>query len=179
MTQKQINWNLSELFSGPDDPKINQTITQTRKLANKFEKTYKGKIVNLNPTQLLSCLKDIEEFQSILSNISLYSSLCFAANMTLPQNQTLYDKICKLKACLGKQLAFFGIELANLLKKNPQIINEHALRNYQHRLERVYRDAEHNLSEVEEQIIIEKDQFGENTTPQCTPAKSATTPNNK
>ncbi len=160
MTQKQISWILSELFSGPDDPKINQTITQTRKLANKFEKIYKGKIVNLNSTQLLSCLKDIEEFQSILSNISLYSSLCFAANMTLPQNQTLYDKICKLKACLGKQLAFFGIELANLLKKNPQIINEPALRNYQHRLERVYRDAKHNLSEVEEQIIIEKDQFG-------------------
>jgi len=102
----------------------------------------------------------MEAFQTKLSDISLYSSLCFAAKMTVPQNQTLYDKMNKLKATLGKQLAFFGIELGNLLKNNPKIITEPALQNYRHRLERVYRDAKHNLSEVEEQVIIEKDQFG-------------------
>ena len=129
-------------------------------MANKLEKTYKGKITNLKANQLLGCLKDMEAFQTKLSDISLYSSLCFAANMTITQNQTLYDKMNKLKATLGKQLAFFEIELGNLLKNNPKIITEPALQNYKHRLERVYRDAKHNLSEVEEQVIIEKDQFG-------------------
>ncbi|MFZ7136906.1 MAG: M3 family oligoendopeptidase [archaeon] len=160
MTQQQISWNLSELFSSPDDPKINQTITKATQLANNFEKNYKGKISRMSPDQLLGCLKDMEEFQIKLSNIGLYSSLCFAANMTMPQNQTLYDNVSKLDACLEKQLAFFGIELANLLKNNPEIITEPVLQNYKHMLERVYRDARHNLSEVEEQVIIEKDQFG-------------------
>jgi oligoendopeptidase F len=160
LTQQQISWNLSELFSSPDDPKITQTITKATQLANNFEKNYKGKISRMSPDQLLGCLKDMEEFQIKLSNIGLYSSLCFAANMTMPQNQTLYDNVSKLDACLEKQLAFFGIELANLLKNNPEIITEPVLQNYKHMLERVYRDARHNLSEVEEQVIIEKDQFG-------------------
>jgi len=162
LTAKQISWDLSELFPNTNDPKISQTITQTKEMANNFEKTYRGEIANLNVDQLLGCLKTLEEFKLKLIDVSLYSSLCFAANMTVPQNQSLYDKVSKLKATLGKQLAFFEIELGNLLKNNPQIITDPKLDNYKHMLERVYRDVKHQLSEVEEQLIIEKDQFGVN-----------------
>jgi oligoendopeptidase F len=131
-------------------------------MANNFEKTYRGKIANLNPDGLLDCLKTMEAFKTKFGDVSLYSSLCFAANMTLPQSQSLYDRVSKLKAALNKQLAFFGLELGNLLKNNPKIITEPKLQNYKHMLERVYRDVKHQLSEVEEQLIIEKDQFGVN-----------------
>ena len=48
------------------------------------------------------------------------------------------------------------------MKRKPQIIQEPVLANYRHVLERLYRRIEHELSEVEEQLIIEKDQFGVN-----------------
>ncbi len=162
MTGQQIVWDLSGLFLSTDDPKINKAITESKMLAEKFEKTYRGKIVNLNADSLLECLKDLEAFKVKFSDVSLYASLCFAANMTLPQTQSLYDKISKLKAVLGKQYAFFEIELGNLLKNNQQIIMEPVLQNYRHMLELVYRGVKHQLSEVEEQLIIEKDQFGVN-----------------
>ncbi|WNZ29658.1 MAG: hypothetical protein IAX21_01950 [Candidatus Bathyarchaeota archaeon] len=162
MTGQQISWNLNELFSSQDDPKISQAIIKATQLASQFEKTYRGKIVNLNTEGLLECLKSIEFFKIKFSDLSLYSSLCFAANMTLPPNQSLYDRISKLKATLNKQLAFFGIELGKLLESNPKIITDPKLQNYKHMLERVYRDVKHQLSEIEEQIIIEKDQFGVN-----------------
>jgi len=162
LTAKQISWDLSELFSSMDDPKIDQTITRTKEIATNFEKTYRTKITDFTVDQLLSCLKTLEEFKLKLIDVSLYSSLSFAANMTVTQNQSLYDKVSKLKADLGKQLAFFEIELGTLLKNKPQIITDPKLGNYKHMLERVYRDVKHQLSEVEEQLIIEKDQFGVN-----------------
>jgi oligoendopeptidase F len=157
---EQIMWDLSELFSSINDPKINQVISEAKALANKFEMTYRGKIVDLDVKGLLQCIKSLEVFEAKFSDITLFSSLSFSANMSLPQTQSLHDKVNKLIAAIRKQLAFYQLEIGNLLKCNPQIIREPTLINYRHMLERVYRDVEHQLSEVEEQLIIEKDQFG-------------------
>ena len=50
----------------------------------------------------------------------------------------------------------------HLLKLNRKLSKSPALANYKHMLERVLLRVEHQLSEVEEQLIIEKDQFGVN-----------------
>ena len=110
----------------------------------------------------MQCFIDVESFEAKFSDLTLYSSLFFAADMTQPQAQSLNDKVDKLSANISKQLAFYSLELGVLVKSKPQIIYETALANYKHMLERVYRRVEHQLSEVEEQLIIEKDQFGVN-----------------
>ncbi|XHH10376.1 MAG: M3 family oligoendopeptidase [Candidatus Bathyarchaeia archaeon] len=158
----QQTWDLSELFSGINDPKIGQTITQATEMATAFEKKYRGKIGSLTPEGLLKCLNEIEEFNRRFSDVGLYSGLAFAANMTLPETQALNDKINKLEAQISKQLAFYRLELGALLKSKPEFISDPVLTNYRHMLERVHRRVEHQLSEVEEQLIIEKDQFGVN-----------------
>jgi oligoendopeptidase F len=157
-----ITWNLTELFSSITDPKIDQAIVEATALADQFEKKYRGKITSLSAEGLLQCLLDVEAFESKFSDIALFSSLSFAADMTQPQAQALNDKVDKLSATIGKQLTFYSLELGALVKSRPQIINELTLANYKHSLERVHRRVKHQLSEVEEQIIIEKDQFGVN-----------------
>lgn len=157
-----ITWNLTELFSSITDPKIDQAIVEATALADQFEKKYRGKITSLSAEGLLQCLLDVEAFESKFSDIALFSSLSFAADMTQPQAQALNDKVDKLSATIGKQLTFYSLELGALVKSRPQIINELTLANYKHSLERVHRRVKHLLSEVEEQIIIEKDQFGVN-----------------
>ncbi|MEJ2271386.1 MAG: M3 family metallopeptidase, partial [Candidatus Bathyarchaeota archaeon] len=129
-------------------------------MANNFERAYKGKIANFTAKELLTCIKIYEKFETKFSDIALYSSLSFAANMTLHQTQSLYDKVKKLKALIGKQLTFFELELGKVLKRNTQLVSDPILDNYSHMLERIYRDVKHQLSEIEEQLIIEKDQFG-------------------
>ena len=80
--------------------------------------------------------------------------------MTLPETQKLYDRVSKFEAELGKKLAFFSLELGALVKARPELIAEPVLSNYRHMLERVQKRVIHQLSEAEEQLIIEKDQFG-------------------
>ncbi len=104
----------------------------------------------------------MEAFDVKFGDVTLYASLSFSANMTLPQTQALHDRMDKLEAKIAKQLAFYSLELGKLVKNNPKIIEEPVLANYKHMLERAQRRVEHQLSEVEEQLIIEKDQFGVN-----------------
>jgi oligoendopeptidase F len=157
---EEILWDLTEIFPNINDPSIQEAITHTSKSAEIFQVKYRNQIHNLPTPDLLSCLKEFENSIEKIQEISLYASLAFAANMTLPETQKLYDNVSKLESELGKTLAFFDLELGNLLRQKPEIILEPALENYRHFLERVQRRVQHQLSETEEQLIIEKDQFG-------------------
>jgi len=158
--EHEITWNLAELFPSVKDPTVENAINDAKTLADAFEKVYRGKIAALSPSQLSGCLRELEAFDVKLGDVSLFAGLSFAADMTAPDVQALYDRVSKFEAALGKQLAFFSLELGALVKDKPEVIGDPALANYRHMLERVQRRVAHQLSEVEEQLIIEKDQFG-------------------
>lgn len=160
MSTQQISWDLTELFPSVTDPSVEKALNEAKVFADRFEKDYRGKISQLNPDGLLRCLRELEDFEVKTGNVSLFAGLSFAANMTVPETQALYDRVSKQEAQLGKQTAFFPLELGALVKAKPEVITEPTLANYRHMLERVLRRVPHQLSEVEEQIIIEKDQFG-------------------
>jgi len=160
MSHPEVTWNLTELCSCTTDPKIDKMLAEAKAAADIFEKKYRDKITALSQTELLDCFREIEAFDLKIGDVSLYAGLSFAANMTLPETQALNDKVEKTETQIGKQLAFYSIELGKLLKNKPELINDPLLINYKHMLERSLRRVEHQLSEVEEQLIIEKDQFG-------------------
>ncbi len=162
VSAQQVTWNLTELFPSITSPKIEEAITQATAEANEFERKYRGKISDLTPKGLLGCFREVEAFEAKFGNVALYSSLTFAADMTQPQAQALNDRVDKLNAKISKQLAFYSLELGKAIKANPKLIDDPTLANYRHMLQRVLRRVEHQLSEVEEQLIIEKDQFGVN-----------------
>jgi oligoendopeptidase F len=160
LTNQESEWNLSELFYSTDDPKIDQAIKETTTLVNTFDRTYRGKIATLDDSGLIVLLRSLDGFKVKFNDITLYSNLSFSANMTLPKTQALNNRVKQLKAAFRKQLAFYPLELGTLLKNNPAIIQEPTLSNYRCMLKRLYRRVKHQLSEVEEQIIIDKDLFG-------------------
>jgi oligoendopeptidase F len=160
MAKREIVWDLSEMFPSTIDPSVQKAIDDLRKMAESFASRYQGKIMGLSAKELLKCIEDFEEILAKLDHIGLFAYLSFMANMTLPDTQLINDKVNKMKAELDKSLAFFDIEAGNLVQKNPEIIHEPTLQRYSHFLERLRRGNPHQLSEVEEKLIIEKDQFG-------------------
>jgi oligoendopeptidase F len=160
LTKTDIAWDLSEIFPSAKDPSVRKAIDNLGRMAEHFAKKYRGKIAKLSGERLAECIREFEAFQAKLADVITFSDLSFAANMTLPETQSLHDKTMKMDAELGKMLAFFELETGALVTKNPKLISEKALANYKHALERLKSSAEHFLSEVEEQLIIEKDQYG-------------------
>lgn len=160
LARSGVAWDLSEIFPTTTDPSIQRTIDDLVAMVNAFVKKYKGKIRVLSAPGFLECIGQYEVCQTKLRDLSVFATLSFAANMTLPDTESLNDKATKIEAKLGKMLAFFELELGGLVSKKTRIITDPALATYRHALERVKRQVAHQLSEVEEQLIIEKDQFG-------------------
>lgn len=158
--KREIAWDLSEIFPSVTDPSVQKAMNDVAEMAEKIASKYRGKIKDFTAKELLECLQEFEAYYAKLQEILLFSRLSFAANMTLPENQALYDKAMKLQAKLGKMLAFFELEVGELVYKKPELISDPVLANYKHALERLRRKVPHQLSETEEKLIIEKDQFG-------------------
>jgi oligoendopeptidase F len=156
----EIVWDLSEMFPSITDPSIQKTIDGLIKTAEDFSTKYQGKIIGLSSIELLKCIEEFEAYHAKLCEINSFAALLFAANMTLPDTQSLDGKMKKTKVKLDKVMAFFKIEMANLVYQKPGIIHEPILQNYRHFLERLKVGVPHQLSESEEELIIEKDQFG-------------------
>jgi oligoendopeptidase F len=162
MTEKEIKWDFSEMFSGYNDPKIQEMMQSLSKEADQYVTEYKGKIgtKNFNAEDLNTLFKKLEDFSARADKLQLFSVNSFNANMTLPETQALNNNYREFQAQISKKLAFIDIEVGRYVYENKEIISNPTLTNYKHHLETTYREFPHLLSEIEEQIIIEKDQHG-------------------
>ncbi len=156
------SWDLTELFPGPNHPKIAEAQKNLEELADNLVVKYKGQIYvpNFSANDLLNLIQEEEIFNAELSELRSFSELSFAANMTLQENQELNSKITSFLTDLKKKVAFISLEIGKYVFEHQNLIQNPVLSNYKHYLERILRLFPHQLSEIEEQLILEKDQFG-------------------
>ena len=162
MTEKEIVWDLSVLFSDLNDPNIFKTMGSFESEADQFVNDYKGKIdsEDFNADNLNELLKKLEEFWANVEDLDLFCVHSFNANMTFPETQALHNKFEEFITQIFKKLAFFDLEIGKLVFENDRLISHPTLSNYKHYLEKVHRVYPYTLSEIEEQLILEKDQYG-------------------
>ncbi|UYP46683.1 hypothetical protein NEF87_002968 [Candidatus Lokiarchaeum ossiferum] len=162
--QEEIAWDFSEIFPNIKSPQIDETITALQNEANLLVETYKGKIAGseFSANRVKELFEKEESFLETLSELVAYASLSFYAEMTSEEVQSLFNRVNAFQTNINKQLAFLSLEVGTLLLMTPDLIKDPLLSNYQHHMERIHRNHAHKLSEVEEQIMLEKDEFGVN-----------------
>jgi oligoendopeptidase F len=162
MSNTEITWDFSELYTKIDDPKITSDMEALMKKADDFEKKYHGKIKepNFTASDLLHLFEEIEQFYIDKEELGLFAHNTFNANMTLPENKALMNKFENFDTTTSKKIAFLDLEIAKFVYENPELIENEILKEYSHYLKTLKREYPHKLSEVEEQVILEKDQFG-------------------
>ncbi len=162
MEKEEIAWDLTEMFSSPKDSKIDGKIEKIRKTAEKFVEECKGEIdkEGFGPQKIKKLLETLEEIKIPLERVETFGYLSFSANMTVPENQRLYNRTKEMGAELNKKLAFVDLELGKRIDSEKDLVEDPVLEAYRHYLEKLKREVPHQLSETEEQLIIEKDQYG-------------------
>ncbi len=162
MKENEIVWNLSEIFSGPDDPRISNSMETLQKQVDDFVATYKGRInaATFSADDLYELFKKQEKFYADIDDLTIYSHLSYDANMTIPELEALKKKVDDFITNTSKTLAFFTLEIGKLVHNKKELIDNPILKDYKHYLEKIRRNVPHLLSEIEEQLILEKDQFG-------------------
>jgi oligoendopeptidase F len=162
MTENEIAWDLSEIFSNHTDPRISKNMNALQKQVDDFVLKYKGKInaATFSAQQLCELFEKQEEFDANIDELNTYAHLNYDANMTIPEAEALKKKVDDFITETSKTLAFFELEIGKLVNEKNELINDPILKDYKHYLEKIQRNVPHLLSEVEEQLILEKDQYG-------------------
>src|SRR4051812_12332658 len=83
----KVRWDLGALFSGVDDPKIEQTWARQMAAAEAFEAKYRGEIESkdLTATTLAAALKEIEGIAQESGKPLNYAHLLFTCDTGNPQ----------------------------------------------------------------------------------------------
>ena len=155
MNSAPPTWLLTDLFAGPDDPRLSASLSAAHAAADAFAAAYKGRLADLSPADLAGALAEWESIHQDAGKPGAFASLTFAADAS-PASGALLQKTREATTAATLPLLFFPIELAALgVKRLDALASDPALATYAHFLRTVRDDAAFRLSEPEERILEE------------------------
>ena len=154
---EDVAWNLSDLYEGGDDPRIEQDVEQTDKAAADFRDRYYGRVAELSPADLRAAIEEREEIESTFTRAIYYAHLWFSTDMSDSQRGALVARLTEKGAAIDTQLLFFGLELAALEDEQADaLLASDELERWRHWLRTVRKFRPYILTEPEEKIVTEK-----------------------
>ena len=154
---EDVAWNLSDLYDGGDDPRIEQDVEQTDKAAADFRERYYGRVAELSPADLRAAIEEREEIESTFTRAIYYAHLWFSTDMSDSQRGALVARLTEKGAAIDTQLLFFGLELAALEDEQADaLLASDELERWRHWLRTVRKFRPYILTEPEEKIVTEK-----------------------
>ena len=156
--KENLTWDLSPLFTGDDDPKIEVAKKEAEVATLAFVKKWQGREDYLRePAVLKEALDEYNDLQSksgLDGGVGYYFGLRQSTDQDNPtlkaKNQIIHDFVIRL----ANQIQFFMLRVAKIpLGEQEKLLNFPALTSYKHLLERLFVEAKHLLSEPEEKIL--------------------------
>ena len=159
-----IRWDLNDLFSAHDDPRIEATLNDCHAHAEAFAARFRPVMEHpetLTAVTVLDALKELEVIYEALGRAGSYAGLLYAADTANPEYQNLEQRVEQRSTEIRNLLLFFEIQW---LKADDTIANrligDPTLSTYSHYLHSLRRFRPHTLTEPEEKVINEKDNTG-------------------
>jgi len=158
---ENVIWDLSTLYTSREDPQIDQNIKETQQLAETFSQTYRGKLVDLDAEEWRQAFEDMAAISEQRYKLYTYASLNFTVYSSDPQWGAFMQKVQEVNSKMSQTLVFFDLEW-NLLPddKAQSVLSDPVLQEYRYYLEAERRYKPYQLSEAEEQLIIDKNVTG-------------------
>jgi oligoendopeptidase F len=159
---KDIVWDLKDLFTSLDDPKIPDAIRDSEKKASEFVTKYKQKLDTLNGAEINQAYQELEEIWAPLYKVSQFVSLESTLDTSDDKIKAMVDFVDEVESRVANMTLFFGLEISAFSEDHlTSILQEETTENYQYSLKRYVETARFNLSEKEEQLSNLKDLTGE------------------
>jgi oligoendopeptidase F len=152
-----IAWDLSDLYDGGDDSRLDADVQEADEAAAAFRDRYYGKVAELSALELREAIEERERIESILTRAIYYAHLWFATDMADAARGALVARLTEKGAALDTQLLFFGLEIADLDDDAAEaLIEDDELEKWRHWLRSLRKFRPYLLSEPEEKIFTEK-----------------------
>ena len=151
-------WNLGDLYSGIDDPRIEVDLASADRAATELEADYKGHLPELDGDSLATMIERYEAIEDSTGRIFSFAQLLFAANRDDPLVGRFYQGIQERINAIGTKLLFVTLEL-NKLEDAPLaalVETSPRLRHFQPWLDSVRSYRPHQLADEVEHTLHEK-----------------------
>ncbi len=156
-----IRWDLSELFLGPEDPKISVILTEISTQAQAFSDRYKSKIYTLSVTELKQAYQDLEALLTPFYKVSQYGHLVYATDTANDIVKRLVARTEQVGSDVSNLIVFFRLEIGQLSQARvDEALKTPIFSDYAYSLSQARKNAKYNLAENVEQVISIKDLSG-------------------
>ena len=107
-----ITWDLSDLYSGFGDKRIERDLSALITKSRAYEKKYRGKINSnsLTPKKLSNAVKELESISEKIGKLLSYAYLVFAADTSKPEHGAFLQRVQESSTRLRAHLIFFELE---------------------------------------------------------------------
>src|SRR5262249_7793741 len=150
-TDVAMTWDLSELFSGPDDPRIGETLDQATRDAEAYASRFRGTIDvpgGPTPAHLLDALTTLEILIDGVERVGAYSHLVFSGDTTKPVHRDLEQRVRVQSTAIQNHLVFFELEWQKVEDAEAdRIMAAPELARYRYYLRRERQNRPHTLTE--------------------------------
>lgn len=149
-----VRWDLSDLYAGPDDPRIDADLDAALARAERFAETHRGRIASLDAEALAAAVDELEAISELVGRAGAYAGLLFAQDTSDPRHGALLQHVQERGSAVQNALVFFELEWVGLDDEAAEArLAEPALAARRHHLASARRYRPHVLGEKEEQIL--------------------------
>jgi oligoendopeptidase F len=104
-------WSLADLYSGPDDPRIDADLTWVKERSEDLERRFKGRVAGLSGRELGEAIAAYDALADRRSKISAYVSLRHAADLADPETGRRMQNATERLTDAARHTLFLTLEL--------------------------------------------------------------------
>ncbi len=149
-------WDLSDLYSGPDDPAVAATLERLADEADAFATDYRERLCGLS-TQAFGIL--IERYAALvegMGRVESYADLLFAANRNDADVAQFHQMVRERLIAANRALIFLGLEINRLDEEAvTRLLGDPAIARYRTWFEALRSFRPHQLSDEAEAMLNE------------------------
>ena len=158
---ESVEWNLDDLYAGPDDPRLSGDLESALADARAFNERFHGRVGELAAAELAGAVAELERISSVVARAQAFAELRFTADTSDEARGALAQRAREQATAVETELLFFELEWAALDDDAADaLLNDRAVERYRNFLRSRRRYRPYLLSEPEERIDTEKSVTG-------------------
>lgn len=107
-------WDLSDLYAGPEDPRLAADLDRVEAEARAFEQRLSGRLAALSGDALAQAIADYERMWEALGRVTSFAGLVFAGDAEDAANGRFYQTTQERVTLISSHLLFFTLEINRL-----------------------------------------------------------------
>lgn len=152
------SWNLSDLYTGPQDKRLQEDLKKLEEKSLSFAASYQGKLAGLTAEDFGQTLINYEHICELDGRIGSHAQLLLSENITDETNSRFAQEIREKSADIGTQILFFPLEINELPEDTIHLFfKNEKVSKYRPYIENLRLYRPHDLKQEIEKILMEKE----------------------